>query len=73
MSDYEIVIVDVKQKLDFASAEYLKEKVLEFVNRNKTEGRQLVVINGQEINCIDYTVAMVSIFIINYIQIFFMY
>lgn len=51
-------VVDVKQKLDFASAEYLKEKVVKFVNLNAVN---LVIIIGQEINSIDYTVAMVCI------------
>ncbi|KAM7345057.1 sodium-independent sulfate anion transporter isoform 2-T2 [Cochliomyia hominivorax] len=55
--DYEFGMVDVKQKLDFASAEYLKEKVVEFANFHQKEGIRLIVINGQEINSIDYTVA----------------
>ncbi|XP_013113761.2 sodium-independent sulfate anion transporter isoform X1 [Stomoxys calcitrans] len=54
----EVGLVDVKQKLDFASAEYLKEKVVKFVNLNVRGSRNLVVIKGQEINSIDYTVAM---------------
>ncbi|XP_058983845.1 sodium-independent sulfate anion transporter isoform X2 [Musca domestica] len=53
--DWEVGVVDVKQKLDFASAEYLKEKVVKFVNLNTVK---LIVIRGQEINSIDYTVAM---------------
>lgn len=52
-------MVDVKQKLDYASAEYLKEKVVRFLNNQNGE-TQLVVIKGEEINSIDYTVAMVS-------------
>jgi len=52
-------VVDVKQKLDYASAEYLKEKVVRFLNNQNGE-TQLVVIKGEEINSIDYTVAMVS-------------
>lgn len=54
-------MVEVKQKLDFASAEYLKEKVVEFANFHQKDGIRLIVINGQEINSIDYTVAAVSI------------
>jgi len=52
--------VDVKQKLDYASAEFLKEKVVLFVNQLETKVH-LVVIKGQEINSIDYTVAMVRL------------
>lgn len=61
LSNYEFGMVEVKQKLDFASAEYLKEKVVEFVTLHQKYGLHLVVINGQEINSIDYTVAAVSI------------
>ncbi|XP_065370270.1 sodium-independent sulfate anion transporter [Calliphora vicina] len=57
LMDYEFGMVDVKQKLDFASAEYLKEKVVEFVNFYQKDGIHLIVINGLEINSIDYTVA----------------
>ncbi|XP_033154643.1 sodium-independent sulfate anion transporter [Drosophila mauritiana] len=54
---HEVSVVDVKQKLDYASAEYLKEKVVRFLNNQNGE-TQLVVIKGEEINSIDYTVAM---------------
>ncbi|EDW74635.1 uncharacterized protein Dwil_GK22031 [Drosophila willistoni] len=57
INGYEIALVDVKQKLDYASAEYLKEKVVRFLNHQNEEIR-LVVIKGEEINSIDYTVAM---------------
>ncbi|XP_068146445.1 sodium-independent sulfate anion transporter [Drosophila tropicalis] len=57
INGYEIALVDVKQKLDYASAEYLKEKVVRFLNHQHEEIR-LVVIKGEEINSIDYTVAM---------------
>ncbi|KAL7737536.1 hypothetical protein ACLKA6_007661 [Drosophila palustris] len=53
----EVALVDVKQKLDYASAEFLKEKVVRFVNHLDSK-IHLVVIKGQEINSIDYTVAM---------------
>ncbi|XP_002138870.1 sodium-independent sulfate anion transporter [Drosophila pseudoobscura] len=53
----EVSVVDVKQKLDYASAEYLKEKVVRFLNQQNGE-TSLVVIKGEEINSIDYTVAM---------------
>ncbi|XP_037715874.1 sodium-independent sulfate anion transporter [Drosophila subpulchrella] len=57
INGHEVSMVDVKQKLDYASAEYLKEKVVRFLNNQNGE-TQLVVIKGEEINSIDYTVAM---------------
>ncbi|XP_016947643.1 sodium-independent sulfate anion transporter [Drosophila biarmipes] len=57
INGHEVSVVDVKQKLDYASAEYLKEKVVRFLNNQNGE-TQLVVIRGEEINSIDYTVAM---------------
>ncbi|EDW91741.1 sodium-independent sulfate anion transporter [Drosophila yakuba] len=57
INGHEVSVVDVKQKLDYASAEYLKEKVVRFLNHQNGE-TQLVVIRGEEINSIDYTVAM---------------
>ncbi|XP_017839635.1 sodium-independent sulfate anion transporter [Drosophila busckii] len=54
---YEIALVDVKQKLDYASAEYLKEKVVRFLNQQSIK-ISLVIIKGSEINAIDYTVGM---------------
>ncbi|XP_017125176.1 sodium-independent sulfate anion transporter [Drosophila elegans] len=57
INGHEVSVVDVKQKLDYASAEYLKEKVVRFLNKQNGE-TQLVVIKGEEINSIDYTVAM---------------
>jgi len=60
INGHEVSVVDVKQKLDYASAEYLKEKVVRFLNNQNGE-TQLVVIKGEEINSIDYTVAMVNI------------
>jgi len=60
INGHEVSVVDVKQKLDYASAEYLKEKVVRFLNNQDGE-TQLVVIKGEEINSIDYTVAMVFI------------
>ncbi|EDV54971.1 sodium-independent sulfate anion transporter [Drosophila erecta] len=57
INGHEVSVVDVKQKLDYASAEYLKEKVVRFLNHQNGE-TQLVVIKGEEINSIDYTVAM---------------
>ncbi|XP_017020019.1 sodium-independent sulfate anion transporter [Drosophila kikkawai] len=57
VNGHEVGLVDVKQKLDYASAEYLKEKVVRFLNQQNGE-TQLVVIRGEEINSIDYTVAM---------------
>lgn len=59
VNGHEVALVDVKQKLDYASAEYLKEKVVRFLNQQNGE-TQLVVIRGEEINSIDYTVAMVT-------------
>ncbi|XP_037941938.1 sodium-independent sulfate anion transporter-like [Teleopsis dalmanni] len=58
INEHEVCIVDVKQRLDFASAEYLKAKVVKFIN-NQIGDKQvrLVIIKGQEINSIDYTVA----------------
>lgn len=53
--------MDVKQKLDYASAEFLKEKVVRFLNQQDIK-IHLAVIRGEEINSIDYTVAMVSVF-----------
>lgn len=52
--------MDVKQKLDYASAEFLKEKVVRFLNQQDIK-IHLAVIRGEEINSIDYTVAMVSV------------
>uniref|UniRef100_A0A0K8U3A7 Sodium-independent sulfate anion transporter n=1 Tax=Bactrocera latifrons TaxID=174628 RepID=A0A0K8U3A7_BACLA len=57
VSNYEICFVDVKQRLDFASAEYLKERVVKFMSGNRYDV-SLIVIKGEEINSIDYTVAM---------------
>ncbi|XP_030558514.1 sodium-independent sulfate anion transporter [Drosophila novamexicana] len=57
INGYEVALVDVKQKLDYASAEYLKEKVVAYLNQQDCK-ILLVVIKGQEINSIDYTVAM---------------
>ncbi|XP_022226969.2 sodium-independent sulfate anion transporter [Drosophila obscura] len=57
INGHEVSLVDVKQKLDYASAEYLKEKVIRFLNQQNGQTR-LVVIKGEEINSIDYTVAM---------------
>ncbi|KAH8316697.1 hypothetical protein KR067_013525 [Drosophila pandora] len=57
INGHEVCLVDVKQKLDYASAEYLKEKVVRFLNHQNGE-TQLVIIKGEEINSIDYTVAM---------------
>ncbi|XP_030081313.1 sodium-independent sulfate anion transporter [Drosophila hydei] len=57
INGHEVALVDVKQKLDYASAEYLKEKVVAFINEQDCK-IHLVVIKGQEINSIDYTVAM---------------
>ncbi|XP_016999178.2 sodium-independent sulfate anion transporter [Drosophila takahashii] len=57
INGHEVSVVDVKQKLDYASAEYLKEKVVRFLNNQNGE-THLVVIKGDEINSIDYTVAM---------------
>lgn len=51
--------MDVKQRLDFASAEYLKERIVKFMNGNRYDVN-LIVIKGEEINSIDYTVALVS-------------
>ncbi|XP_017471285.1 PREDICTED: sodium-independent sulfate anion transporter-like [Rhagoletis zephyria] len=55
--NYDICFVNVKQRLDFASAEYLKEKVVKFMNEYRYD-ISLIVIKGEEINSIDYTVAM---------------
>ncbi|XP_067634444.1 sodium-independent sulfate anion transporter isoform X2 [Eurosta solidaginis] len=54
---YDICFVDVKQRLDFASAEYLKEKILKFMNENRHD-ISLIIVKGVEINSIDYTVAV---------------
>lgn len=59
INGHEIALVDVKQKLDYASAEFLKEKVVRFLNQQDIK-IHLAVIRGEEINSIDYTVAMVS-------------
>lgn len=58
INGHEIALVDVKQKLDYASAEFLKEKVVRFLNQQDIK-IHLAVIRGEEINSIDYTVAMV--------------
>lgn len=51
--------MDIKQRLDFASAEYLKERIIKFMSGNRYD-ISLIVIKGDEINSIDYTVAMVN-------------
>uniref|UniRef100_A0A1B0GBU3 SLC26A/SulP transporter domain-containing protein n=1 Tax=Glossina morsitans morsitans TaxID=37546 RepID=A0A1B0GBU3_GLOMM len=50
-------LVTIKQKLDYASAEYVKEKIVTFVHRHQSEGINLVIILGNEIHGIDSTVA----------------
>ncbi|CAD7014712.1 sodium-independent sulfate anion transporter isoform X2 [Ceratitis capitata] len=55
--NFDICFVEVKQRLDFASAEYLKERVVKFMSGNRYD-ISLIVIKGDEINSIDYTVAM---------------
>uniref|UniRef100_A0A1A9Z7M2 SLC26A/SulP transporter domain-containing protein n=1 Tax=Glossina pallidipes TaxID=7398 RepID=A0A1A9Z7M2_GLOPL len=50
-------LVTIKQKLDYASAEYVKEKIVAFVHRQQSEGINLVIILGNEIHGIDSTVA----------------
>uniref|UniRef100_A0A1A9VJ16 STAS domain-containing protein n=1 Tax=Glossina austeni TaxID=7395 RepID=A0A1A9VJ16_GLOAU len=50
-------LVTIKQKLDYASAEYVKEKIVTFVHRQQSEGINLVIILGNEIHGIDSTVA----------------
>ncbi|XP_053962364.1 sodium-independent sulfate anion transporter-like isoform X2 [Anastrepha ludens] len=57
VNDFDVCFVDVKQTLDFASAEYLKEKVVKFMSEYRYD-ISLVIIKGAEINSIDYTVAM---------------
>ncbi|KAH8416113.1 hypothetical protein KR222_008351, partial [Zaprionus bogoriensis] len=57
INGHEVALVDVKQKLDYASAEFLKEKVVRFLNQQNCKVH-LAVIRGEEINSIDYTVAM---------------
>ncbi|KAI9577480.1 hypothetical protein GQX74_014864 [Glossina fuscipes] len=50
-------LVTIKQKLDYASAEYVKEKIVTFVHKQQSEGINLVIILGNEIHGIDSTVA----------------
>lgn len=54
----QVGIVDVKENLCYSSAEYLKSKVVKFVNTN--ENIKLIVLNGEEITNIDSTVALVG-------------
>ncbi|XP_030387180.1 sodium-independent sulfate anion transporter [Scaptodrosophila lebanonensis] len=57
INGHEFGLVEVKQKLDYACAEYVKEKVVRFINQQNGE-THLIVLKGEEINSIDYTVAM---------------
>ncbi|KAM7359198.1 sodium-independent sulfate anion transporter isoform 2-T2 [Cochliomyia hominivorax] len=52
----QVGVVDVKENLCYSSAEYLKSKVVKFVNIN--DDIRLIVLNGEEITNIDSTVAL---------------
>lgn len=58
LQSIQVGIVNVKENLCYSSAEYLKSKIVKFVNTN--EDIRLVVLNGEEITNIDSTVALVS-------------
>ncbi|XP_065372324.1 sodium-independent sulfate anion transporter isoform X1 [Calliphora vicina] len=56
LQSIQVGIVNVKENLCYSSAEYLKSKIVKFVNTN--EDIRLVVLNGEEITNIDSTVAL---------------
>lgn len=57
-----IGIVQVQENICYSSAEYLKSKVIKFVNTQGGDGSvKLIIIKGDEITNIDATVALVSL------------
>lgn len=56
----EVAYVELRDDLRYSSAEYLKEKVIKFVNKNPTI--KIVAIGGANIYDIDSTVGLVSYF-----------
>lgn len=59
ISDQKILTIEIHSDLKYASAEYLKDKIFEYVLKNKEI--DIVVLQGKEIFCIDSTVGFVSI------------
>lgn len=53
-------VVYIRQRLDYASAEYVKEKVMSFLIENHCKGVKLIVLQGEDVHSIDFTVANVS-------------
>lgn len=55
-------LVQIKQSLDYVSAEYVYQKILKFVHSNSkgNDIMSLIIIDGIEISTIDYTVAKVK-------------
>lgn len=56
-----IGIVQVQENICYSSAEYLKSKVIKFVNTQGDSSVKLIIIKGDEITNIDATVALVSL------------
>lgn len=52
-------MVDIQENLNYSSAEYLKSKVVRYISAH-SEKIGKVVIRGEEIHTIDYTVALVN-------------
>ncbi|XP_014092421.2 sodium-independent sulfate anion transporter isoform X1 [Bactrocera oleae] len=57
LKDIVIAMVDIQENLNYSSAEYLKSKVVRYISAH-SEKIGKVVIRGEEIHTIDYTVAL---------------
>lgn len=53
-------MVDIRQSLDYVSAECVKERVMRFLVKDHCNKIRLVVLNGEDVHSLDYTVANVS-------------
>lgn len=60
-----VAYVELRDDLRYSSAEYLKERIIKFVEKNSS--LKIVVIGGANIYDIDSTVGLVSIFSLIYI------
>lgn len=61
INSLQIATVEVRENLCYSSAEYLKCKIVKFVNTHGEGNINLVVIKGEEITNIDCTVGLVSL------------
>lgn len=57
VGEQEVGVVELRQSLDYVSAEYVKEKVMRFVQDHKLI---LLILNGAEVLAIDFTMASVN-------------